>query len=153
MASGTTDVFCQPDRITAITSTPTLQPFTTLIGTASMDTPSLVSQKLSDSGRYVQLHPLVLLTISDHLTRHTARQQKGPVLGALLGQQNGQEITLEHAFECSTTIGSDGEILLPDSWFEQRLQQCQYTFPAPGYILSYITYQVNSQGRAQRPTP
>lgn len=117
-----------------------------------MDTPSLVSQKLSDSGRYVQLHPLVLLTISDHLTRHTARQQKGPVLGALLGQQNGQEITLEHAFECFTTTGSDGEIRLPDSWFEQRLQQCQYTFPAPGYILSYITYQVNSQGRAQRPT-
>ncbi|KAJ5552600.1 hypothetical protein N7494_001978 [Penicillium frequentans] len=88
-----------------------------------MDTPSLVSQKLSDSGRYVQLHPLVLLTISDHLTRHTARQQKGPVLGALLGQQNGQEITLEHAFECFTTTGSDGEIRLPDSWFEQRLQQ------------------------------
>ncbi|KAJ5986501.1 hypothetical protein N7451_010866 [Penicillium sp. IBT 35674x] len=88
-----------------------------------MDTPSLVSQKLSDSGRYVQLHPLVLLTISDHLTRHTARQQKGPVLGALLGQQNGQEITLEHAFECFTTTGSDGEIRLADSWFEQRLQQ------------------------------
>lgn len=94
-----------------------------------MDTPSLVSQKLSDSGRYIQLHPLVLLTISDHLTRHTARQQQGPVLGALLGQQNGQEITLEHAFECFTTTGSDGEIRLPDTWFEQRLQQCQYILP------------------------
>ncbi|KAJ5657691.1 COP9 signalosome complex subunit 6 [Penicillium longicatenatum] len=88
-----------------------------------MDTGSLVSQRLSDSGRYIQLHPLVLLTISDHLTRHTARQQQGPVLGALLGQQNGQEITLEHAFECYTTTGPDGEILLPDVWFEQRLQQ------------------------------
>ncbi|KAJ5933788.1 hypothetical protein N7454_006117 [Penicillium verhagenii] len=88
-----------------------------------MDSPSLVSQRLSDSGRFVQLHPLVLLTISDHLTRHIARQQQGPVLGALLGQQNGQEITLEHAFECPVTAGPDGEMILPVSWFDQRLQQ------------------------------
>ncbi|KAF5864331.1 hypothetical protein ETB97_007893 [Aspergillus alliaceus] len=60
---------------------------------------SLVSQKSSDSGLHIQLHPLILLTISDHITRHAARSQRGPILGALLGQQNGREITLEHAFE------------------------------------------------------
>jgi COP9 signalosome complex subunit 6 len=46
------------------------------------------------------LHPLVLLTISDYITRHTLRQQEGPIVGALLGQQNGREVTIEHAFEC-----------------------------------------------------
>ncbi|CAG9937272.1 unnamed protein product [Clonostachys rosea f. rosea IK726] len=47
----------------------------------------------------VILHPLVLLSISDYITRHTLRKQDGPLIGALLGQQNGREITIEHAFD------------------------------------------------------
>lgn len=88
---------------------------------------SLLSQKSSDSGLHIQLHPLVLLTISDHITRHAARQQQGPTIGALLGQQNAREITLEHAFECPTTSGSNNEVIIPSSWFEERLKQCWYT--------------------------
>ncbi|KAJ5906946.1 COP9 signalosome complex subunit 6 [Penicillium subrubescens] len=84
---------------------------------------SLISSKSSDSGLHIQLHPLVLLTISDHITRHAARQQQGPILGALLGQQNGREITLEHVFECPVTTGENGEALLPSTWFEERLKQ------------------------------
>ncbi|KAJ5287234.1 hypothetical protein N7478_002920 [Penicillium angulare] len=84
---------------------------------------SLVSQKSSDSDLHIQLHPLVLLTISDHITRHAARQQQGPILGALLGQQNGRVITLEHAFECPTTAGPNGEASLPSPWFEERVKQ------------------------------
>ncbi|KAJ6132155.1 JAB1/Mov34/MPN/PAD-1 [Penicillium samsonianum] len=83
----------------------------------------LVSQKSSDSGLHIQLHPLVLLTVSDQITRHAARQQHGPIIGALLGQQNGREITLEHAFECPVTCGLNDEIILPAAWFEERLQQ------------------------------
>ncbi|OQD88325.1 hypothetical protein PENANT_c004G04906 [Penicillium antarcticum] len=85
--------------------------------------PSTVSQKSSDSGLHIQLHPLVLLTISDQITRHAARQQRGPIIGGLLGQQNGREITLEHAFECPVTCGLNNETILPASWFEERLQQ------------------------------
>lgn len=85
---------------------------------------SLVSQKSSDSGLHIQLHPLVLLTISDHITRHSARQQQGPVLGALLGQQTGREITIEHVFECPVKNGED-PALLPAPWFEERLKQCE----------------------------
>ncbi|RJE22396.1 COP9 signalosome subunit 6 [Aspergillus sclerotialis] len=84
---------------------------------------SLVSQKTSDSGLHIQLHPLVLLIISDHLTRHTARQQEGPIVGALLGQQNGRDITLEHAFECVVTQNADGEVQLPADWFNERVKQ------------------------------
>ncbi|KAL1851177.1 hypothetical protein Plec18167_001946 [Paecilomyces lecythidis] len=83
----------------------------------------LVSSKSSDSGLHVQLHPLVLLTVSDHITRHTARQQQGPILGALLGQQEGREVTLEHAFECNFISGPNGEILLHTAWFEERVKQ------------------------------
>ncbi|KAJ5737496.1 COP9 signalosome complex subunit 6 [Penicillium malachiteum] len=94
-------------------------------------TRSLVSQKTSDSDLHIQLHPLVLLTISDHITRHAARQQQGRVLGALLGQQNGQVITLEHAFECPTTAGPNGEVLLPWEWFEERVKQFKDVHKAP----------------------
>ena len=87
--------------------------------------PLLSSQKSSDSGLQVALHPLVLLTISDYVTRHTLRQQTGPIVGALLGQQNGREITIEHAFDC-LLVEVEGEIILNQAWFEDRLQQSQY---------------------------
>lgn len=84
--------------------------------------PLISTQKSSDTSLQVALHPLVLLTISDYITRHTLRQQKGPVVGALLGQQNGREITIEHAFDCLLTQAED-EVILNQAWFEERLQQ------------------------------
>lgn len=91
-------------------------------------TQSLLSQKSSDSGLHIQLHPLVLLTISDHITRHAARRQQGPTIGALLGQQNGREITIEHVFECPVTDDTN-EAPLPVPWFEERLKQCKLALP------------------------
>jgi COP9 signalosome complex subunit 6 len=79
--------------------------------------PFLSMQK---SDLHVALHPLPLLNISDYITRHTLRQQEGAIVGALLGQQNGQEITVEHAFECRVE-GND----LDDEWFTVRLQQSE----------------------------
>ncbi|RAH65006.1 COP9 signalosome complex subunit 6 [Aspergillus aculeatinus CBS 121060] len=96
---------------------------------------SLVSPKASDSGLHIQLHPLILLTISDHITRHAARCQQGPIVGALLGQQNGREITLEHAFECLVTEGPNGEARIPDSWFAERVQQFKDVHKAPALDL------------------
>lgn len=84
--------------------------------------PLLSTQKSTDSGLQVALHPLVLLTISDYITRHTLRQQTGPIVGALLGQQNGREITIEHAFDCRL-MESEGDVVLHKVWFEERLQQ------------------------------
>ncbi len=87
--------------------------------------PLISTQKSSDTSLQVALHPLVLLTISDYITRHTLRQQQGPVVGALLGEQNGREITIEHAFDCLLTEVED-EIVLNQAWFEDRLQQSSY---------------------------
>lgn len=92
---------------------------------------SLLSQKTSDSGLHIQLHPLVLLTISDHITRHAARSQQGPITGALLGQQDGRTITLEHAFECVVTEGPNGQITIPNEWFAERVKQCTPYAPRP----------------------
>ncbi|KAJ5345259.1 hypothetical protein N7452_003263 [Penicillium brevicompactum] len=98
-------------------------------------TRSLVSQKSSDSGLHIQLHPLVLLTVSDQITRHLARQHTEPVLGGLLGQQNGREVTLEHAFECPVTINEHNEIIMVASWFEERLQQLKDVHKSPALEL------------------
>ncbi|KAI0598303.1 COP9 signalosome complex subunit 6 [Biscogniauxia sp. FL1348] len=92
--------------------------------------PLLSSQKTSDSGLQAVLHPLVLLTISDYITRHTLRDQPGPIVGALIGQQNGREVTIEHAFECAT-LAQDGEIRLDAEWFKQRLDQMKIIHKSP----------------------
>jgi len=96
--------------------------------------PLISTQKSSDTGLQVALHPLVLLTISDYITRHTLRQQKGPVVGALLGQQNGREITIEHAFECLLAEAEDGTVL-NKTWFEDRLQQMKDVHKVPALDL------------------
>ncbi|KAJ8119820.1 hypothetical protein ONZ43_g3314 [Nemania bipapillata] len=92
--------------------------------------PLLSAQKTSDSSLQPVLHPLVLLTISDYITRHTLRGQSGPVVGALLGQQNGREVTIEHAFECAIIMEGD-KVILDDAWFTQRLDQMKTIHSSP----------------------
>ena len=84
--------------------------------------PLTSTQKSSDSLTAV-LHPLVLLTISDYITRHTLRRLQGPIVGALLGQQNGREVTIEHAYEVLMEVGDDGMYRLNHEWFVNRLDQ------------------------------
>lgn len=86
---------------------------------------SLVSDRHSDSNLTVSLHPLVLLTISDHITRHQVRGYSGNIIGALLGQQKGRETTLDHAFECNVRVDEQNQTTLQTDWFEDRLQQCE----------------------------
>ena len=91
---------------------------------APSENPLLSNARASDSSPVVQLHPLVLLTISDCITRHTLRQIPGPVVGAIIGQQNGQEITMEVAFQAKLKASDNGDIVLDDEWFSKRLDDC-----------------------------
>ncbi len=95
----------------------------------------LTAHKYSDSGLEVHLHPLVLLTISDYITRHVLRRQQGPIVGALLGQQSGREISLEQAFECNVLPAPGNAVVLNESWFQDRLQQYKDVHKAPALEL------------------
>ncbi|KAH8680987.1 hypothetical protein BX600DRAFT_445465 [Xylariales sp. PMI_506] len=95
-----------------------------------MENPLLSTQQSSDSGLQAVLHPLVLLTISDYITRHTLRGQDCAIAGALLGQQHGREVTIEHAFECATKIDA-GNLILDAAWFAQRLDQMKTIHKSP----------------------
>lgn len=99
----------------------------------------LSTSKASDSSLRVHLHPLILLTISDYITRHTLRGYTTPIVGALLGQQNGRGITLEHAFEAEV-INEDGQTLLHETWFKDRVQQYKDVHQAPALeLLGWFT--------------
>ncbi|RKF65713.1 COP9 signalosome complex subunit 6 [Erysiphe neolycopersici] len=96
----------------------------------TVENPMISTQEFSGSNFEVVLHPLVLLSISDYITRHTLRQQNGPVVGALLGQQHGRQVSIEHAFDC-LTIEVDGQIVLNQSWFDERMQQMKDVHKSP----------------------
>jgi COP9 signalosome complex subunit 6 len=83
----------------------------------------LSTQKASDSGLQVVLHPLPILEISDYIVRGYQRGLKGAVVGALLGQQHGREITIEHSFSCKSARNNEGFYELDQGWFKNRLEQ------------------------------
>ncbi|OCT54848.1 COP9 signalosome complex subunit 6 [Cladophialophora carrionii] len=91
----------------------------------------LISSRPSESGLTVSLHPLALLTVSDQVTRHSVRKQEGPVAGALLGQQRGREITVEHAFAAALVKGPDGRWQFNYEWMGTRIQQYKDVHKAP----------------------
>lgn len=55
------------------------------------------------------------------------RSQQGPIVGAIIGQQNGRTITMEQAFQCKTKELGD-KVLVDDEWFAERLEQCMLLF-------------------------
>ncbi|RMZ89916.1 hypothetical protein DV736_g2847, partial [Chaetothyriales sp. CBS 134916] len=91
----------------------------------------LISTKPSDLDVTVSLHPLVLLTASDQITRHRVRGDKGPIGGILLGQQKGQEITAEHAFAAAFGKNESGQDVFMRAWLEERIQQYRDVHKAP----------------------
>ncbi|EPS38423.1 hypothetical protein H072_7829 [Dactylellina haptotyla CBS 200.50] len=109
----------------------------------------LISSHPSTSGLKISLHPLALLTISDYVSRHTLRNMKGPIVGALLGSQNGREISIEHAYELKLIdvpvedgkMETDGEenVRVDEAWFVQKLKQFKDVHPTLDFI-GHFTY-------------
>jgi COP9 signalosome complex subunit 6 len=96
--------------------------------TASSSNPLLASTSPSDTSPAIQLHPLVILTISDVIARRTIRKQHTPIAGAILGQQNGREVTMEVAFDSKTVVGDDGQVQFDRVWFQDRLDMCMFSY-------------------------
>ena len=105
---------------------------------AADNTNPLITTKAAEAALHVQLHPLVLLTITDYITRHISRQQKEPIVGAIIGQQNGRNFTLEHAYECKTEVRPDGAVAVDNAWFADRLEQYKDVHKAPALDLVAI---------------
>ena len=85
-------------------------------------TTSLLVAQAPESGQRVHLHPLVLLTASDLITRHRLRKLEGPIAGILLGQQEGTQITAEYAF---TAKLRNGLLDQEAQWTDRRIEQCE----------------------------
>lgn len=84
-----------------------------------------ISDHPSTSGLQIALHPLALLTVSDYITRHIVRELQGPIIGALLGAQNGREISIEEAHEVNVHVSDDKEEVTVDkAFFENKLRLC-----------------------------
>lgn len=110
----------------------------------------LLSSKPSDTGLFVSLHPLVLLTVSDHVTRHSVRKQKGPIAGALLGQQKGREITAEYAFATDLVQNAEGQWLFNAAWMEERVQQCKWIHVKLPLITHLMLLQIETSTKLLR---
>ncbi|KAI5291744.1 hypothetical protein KEM54_000804 [Ascosphaera aggregata] len=91
---------------------------------------SLVSSKFSESGLQVLLHPLALLCIAEHITRHAARDQPGPVVGFLMGYQDGRVISLIHAADCRVRKNKQAATI-DENWLETRVQQYKDVYKDP----------------------
>lgn len=105
----------------------------------------LLTGRAPEAALSVQLHPLVLLTITDYITRHVSRQQSTPILGVIIGQQNGRTITLEHAYECKTSLQTN-TITLDAEWFVDRLEQYKDVHKAPALDLVGIFMPGSTEG-------
>ncbi|KAF8477498.1 hypothetical protein BDZ91DRAFT_844132 [Kalaharituber pfeilii] len=108
----------------------------------------LISPNPSTSGLKIALHPLALLSISDYITRHTLRGHTGPIVGALLGNQQGREIAIEQAYEVLVHSGKDekvginggeDEIILDEDWFDKKLRLFKDTHPTMDLLGWYST--------------
>ncbi|KAK3312410.1 hypothetical protein B0H66DRAFT_398309 [Apodospora peruviana] len=89
------------------------------------------AQKAPGSGLQVALHPLPILEISDYITRSYQRGYRGAIVGALIGQQNGREITIEHSFTCKSQKNDQGLYELDEAWFLARLEQVRLVHKVP----------------------
>ncbi|KAF2674272.1 hypothetical protein BT63DRAFT_435411 [Microthyrium microscopicum] len=91
----------------------------------------LVYPSTSDTSPHILLHPLALIAIDDHVSRSGIRRT-GPIVGALLGRNNGKEIIAEQTFECGSKKLNGGQI--DQSWFSRMVKLQSEIHPALSLI-------------------
>ncbi|KAG2769619.1 hypothetical protein JG687_00000947 [Phytophthora cactorum] len=83
--------------------------------------------------RQIQIHPLVIVNITDHQTRQKCNSQlsqtEAPqVIGALFGIQKGLEVDVYDSFEMKYDV-VNGEIQIDKDFLTSRIQQFSQVFP------------------------
>jgi len=80
-----------------------------------------------ESGVSAKLHPLVIMSMSDHFTRQrlsAAPQQR--VVGALMGEQKGRVVDIAGSFELIVTA-VDGKQVLDQAFLIAKVENCATT--------------------------
>ncbi|KAI7842094.1 hypothetical protein COHA_004289 [Chlorella ohadii] len=107
----------------------------------------------AQSGLSFQLHPLVLINISDHHTRTLANQGAPAgeastsaagggggrcvrVLGCLLGTQTGRTVDISNSFEVRCVEGTDD---IDEPFLQKKMEQYKQTFPQQDMVGWYAT--------------
>eukprot|EP01132_Coremiostelium_polycephalum_P007475 gene7475-9185_t len=103
---------------------------------------TLVLEKSSNSsGLQVDLHPLVIINISDHFTRtkvESGGSTSTRVIGVILGIQNGRNVEICNSFELVYTI-VDGSMVLDFDYLKKKYEQFKKVFPTYDLLGWYST--------------
>jgi len=88
----------------------------------------------------ILLHPLVIIHISDHWTRHKVQQVKeNPrVIGAILGIQNGRTVEIFGSFELTYSV-VEGLPVIDLKYLHTKLEQFKRVFPLYDFLGWYST--------------
>lgn len=104
---------------------------------------SVVIEKEGGGGALqIDLHPLVIINISDHFTRAkveaTNTNPHPRVIGALLGVQNGREIEISNSFELTyNTV--EGNVVVDTEYLKSKQEQFKKVFPTNDFLGWYST--------------
>uniref|UniRef100_A0A8R1U2F7 COP9 signalosome complex subunit 6 n=1 Tax=Onchocerca volvulus TaxID=6282 RepID=A0A8R1U2F7_ONCVO len=85
----------------------------------------------------VSLHPLVIMNISEHVTRTSAQRNDGKsfeVFGAILGKQSGRHVEMMNSFEVKWSDDGKGYAVIDANFLSTREQQYQEVFHDLDYV-------------------
>jgi COP9 signalosome complex subunit 6 len=89
----------------------------------------------------IDLHPLVIINISDHFTRAKVESNATPaprVIGALLGVQDGRKIEISNSFELVYHT-LEGSIVVDKDYLKLKQEQFKKVFPTNDFLGWYST--------------
>uniref|UniRef100_A0A7S0N1E2 COP9 signalosome complex subunit 6 n=1 Tax=Pyramimonas obovata TaxID=1411642 RepID=A0A7S0N1E2_9CHLO len=93
----------------------------------------------NSSGLTFQLHPLVLINVSDHHTRVKAQAGVASrIVGGLLGVQTGRTVEITNSFELVTT-GAGNDLAIDLAYLATKQEQYKKVFPTNDFIGWYST--------------
>lgn len=87
---------------------------------------------MADTATRAQVHPLVLLSITEKITRNVVRAHTVPLLGGIVGHVTSKGVNLEHAFDIKLIRRDDGSGWdIDEEFFRTRVWQIQEVHKEP----------------------
>ena len=78
----------------------------------------------------IQVHPLVVMNIADHLTRARYRTKTPPrVIGVILGKQEGRILEIANTIETKFETKAGGEIVIDERFTQERIAAYKTMYP------------------------